>query len=130
MAFLSQINDWFVSRLPSRKRAPTLLGVGPAGLLFRHGGADRTIPWHTVDRVVADLGAPLIGSTQVLVLALNAGDTVVVSEADPRWHDLIEQLHLYLPGAKRAVTWRLEVTAAAAPVEIFHRDGPADPASR
>lgn len=96
---------------------------------FRHGGADRTVPWHTVDRVVADMGAQLIGNTQILVFALNAGDTVVVSETDPRWPDLIGQLHLYLPEAKRAATWQLEVTAAAAPVDVFRRDGLAGPAS-
>lgn len=106
-----------LARLPSRRLGAAVTSVSARGLSVRQTGADRLVTWNGVDRVVATVA----GDRQALVLGLSAGGALTVTEADPVWAALVEQLPLGLPGAERAATWRLALAGGADPVSVFER---------
>ena len=95
--------------------------VSQGGLHFRRGAIDRLIPWREINCVVAETSVQLIGDTHVLLFELATHDVAVANDTDLAWSSLLEELHLQLPGAKRAATWRLELVASGRPVEVYRR---------
>ena len=118
---LDRLNRWLASRLPSRRLGERLAGVSASGLQLEQAGRPHLVGWQSIDRVVASRAAQLVGDTIVLVVGLNDGSALTLSENDPGWRQLTDKLHLYLPGAKRFATWSLELLAGNGDVEVFRR---------
>ena len=121
MSLFDWLNRWLAGRLPSHRLATTLIGISASGLQVEQAGRPRLIGWQTIDRVVACRAGQLIGDTTVLVVGLRDGGTLTLCENDPGWRQLTEQLHPYLPGAKRFATWSLELLVGNGDVEVYRR---------
>lgn len=91
------------------------------GLHVRQNGAERLLSWANIDRVIAVAGGQIVGDQQMVVLSARSGNTVAVTEAEPAWRGLTENLHLRLPGAKRAAIWQLELSGGAGQVQVYER---------
>ncbi len=110
-----------IARLPSRRGAAAMTDVSARGLHFRPpNGQEQTIRWDSIERVVAIASAELVGETAMLVIGLIGGGTATVTAIAPGWGQLIADLPRFLPGARPADLWRLEMLDGK-PVEVYRR---------
>jgi hypothetical protein len=119
-----RIEDWLISRLPSRRAArASTIQVSIEGIRITTPPASRLVRWREVDRVVATRVEQLIGDTFLLVIGLTDGSALSITENDPAWRSATRLLPTALPGAKEFSLWSVALVAATnGEVEVFRRD--------
>ncbi|WP_167387408.1 YcxB family protein [Paraburkholderia susongensis] len=119
---MSRINSWLLGRLPSR-RLSFALSLSNEGLIVKNPQGEQRIAWDDIVEIVATRSEQLIGSTILLLIGLNDGRTLTVTEDDSAWHDLTMMLSAHLAGAKPYEGWALQSAFSdeVPRIEVFRR---------
>lgn len=83
----------------------TIVGIEDAGLRVSVGERAELRSWSTIDNITAALVPN--GDASIFVLAVGFHDerVLVLAEMEPAWREVVESLHLYLPGGEPFAEW-------------------------
>lgn len=101
----------------------TIVGIEDAGLRVSVGERAEVRPWPTIDVITAALVPNGDASIFVLAAGFLDGRALVLGEVEPAWREVIEALHLYLPGVEPFTEWGPRLVQHPGIVVLYGSDG-------
>lgn len=101
--------------------AGTITSASSAGLAVMVNRQDAIRSWESITSV----GAAIVhhGPARIFVLAIGFDDvrTFVISEFEPVWPQMVELLHVHLPGAEPFSSWAPKLIEKPGVVVLYER---------